>query len=128
MRTPSQIASDVLTKIAQEYNAYGNAIPPEFPAVPMGLGAVLGGIGAHTFPTERARELREIAKSVPENAERVTGDFADGIRKTRFIATPEMVKKFYLNQALRANALRMLGGVSAGALTGYGLSQFLGND
>lgn len=127
-RSSSQIAVDVLTKLAAEYDAYGNLIPPKIPAVPMGLGAILGGTAAHLAPTERAREFRELAEKVPSNVESYRGGFREGNRSTRFEAPPEIVKKFYRNQALRANALRMLGGVGAGALTGYGLSRLLGSD
>jgi hypothetical protein len=128
VKTSAQIAEGVLTKLAAEYDAYGNLMPPKMPAVPMGLGAILGGTAAHLVPTEKAREFRELAEKVPSNVETYRCGFREGNRATRFEAPPEIVKKFYRNQALRANALRMLGGIGAGALTGYGLSRLLGSE
>ena len=127
-RTGSQIAEDVLTKLAAEYDAYGNRLPPEMPVVPVGLGAILGGTVAHLAPTESARGFREMAEKVPMDVESYQGNFREGNRATRFEAPPAIVKKFYRNQALRANALRMMGGIGAGALTGYGLSRLLKSD
>jgi hypothetical protein len=129
MRSASQIATDVLTKIAREdFDAYGNLIPPDFPVASTAMGAGIGGLAAHLMPTQRAKDLREMAANVPMDAKSVTGDFADGLEKTRFKSIPAVVKKFYLDQALRANALRMVGGVGAGAVGGYALSRLLGDE
>jgi hypothetical protein len=130
MRSPSQIAADVLTKIAEGYDAYGNVIAPEFPVMPVGLGAALGGVAAHTFPTQRAKELREMAEKVPKTDKKMVIKLQDLEKKihTSEPMTAEAAKSLFKNQALRANALRMLGGVGAGAVGGYALSHLLGNE
>lgn len=124
-RSASQIAEDVLLKVAAELDAYGNVAPPPVPYIPTALGGALGGLAAHLMPTDKARELREMAKSVPLDVETWRGGLREGGKATKFDAPPEIVKKFYQNKALRANALRMLGLVGAGALGGYGLSQIM---
>lgn len=125
LRTASQIANYVLLKVAFDLDAYGNVRPDSIPYLPMALGGTLGGLAAHLAPSDRVREFRELAEKVPLNEETWKGGFREGNQATKFEAPPEIVKKFYRNRALRANALRMLGGVGVGALTGYGLSKFL---
>lgn len=127
-RTASQLASDVLDKMAQEFDVYGNAVPPTPPVIPVGIGGVLGGLAAHLFPNARAKELRELAENIPDDAKSIMADLREGPKLTRFKGPPEVVRKFYRNKALRANSLRMLGGIGAGALTGYGLARVLGDD
>lgn len=126
MTTASQIADYVLEKIAQEFDAYGNVIPPSAPFLPMGLGATLGGAAAHLHPNETARKLRELAAEVPKDIPEAYGYWREGGKATKFVAPSDVVKRWYLNKALRANALRVLGGIGAGALTGYTLHEILG--
>lgn len=130
-RSVSQIATDVLTKIAVQYDEYGNIVSPSFPWVHTGLGATLGGLGAQfVFPSEETKAFRELAKKVPEGTD-VWQKVKTNIGKNKVVSfkgPPDIVRKFYRNQALRANALRMVGGVGAGAATGYLLSRLLGED
>jgi len=130
-RTASQIAADVLLKVAEEYDAYGNLVPPPFPALNTGIGAVLGGLGGqYVFPSPEAKAFRELAEKVPKDTDvwQKVLSRKGGDKVVSFKGPPEIVRKFYQNQALRSNAIRMLGGIGAGALTGYGLSQLLGDD
>jgi hypothetical protein len=114
--------------MAQAFDAYGNALPPTPPVIPVGIGGVLGGLAAHLFPNARAEELRELAEKIPDSADTITADLREGASNTLFKGSPEMARKFYRNKALRANSLRMLGGIGVGALTGYGLSRIFGED
>jgi hypothetical protein len=128
MRTASQIADAVITKLAAEYDAYGNLVPDSPPIVPVAMGGTLGGIAAHLAPTERARELREMAEKIPATDKKVSVKIRNGAERLRSEPmAAEAAKKLFRNQALRVNAIRMLGGVGAGALTGYGLSRLLGD-
>lgn len=130
MRSSSQIASDVLTKLAEGYDAYGNLISPEFPVMPVGLGAALGGVAAHAFPTQRARELREMADKVPVTDQKMVVKLQDLENKLHVSdpMTADAAKNLLRNSATRANAMRMLGGLGAGAVGGYALSSLLGNE
>ena len=74
--------------------------------VPTAAGGILGGSLAHLFPTPAAEALRQ-------DAEKAVG---------------ETLKKELLQKALRENSVRMLGGIGAGALGGYLLSQLLGGN
>lgn len=128
MRSASQIASDVLTKIAEGYDAYGNVISSEFPVAPVGLGAALGGVAAHSFPTQRTKELREMAEKVPKTDKKMVVKLRDLENKlqTSEPMTADAAKALFRSSAVRANAMRMLGGVGAGAAGGYALSRLLG--
>jgi hypothetical protein len=129
LKTSSQIADHVLSKLAESYDAYGNLMAPPLPIAPMALGGVLGGSAAHLMPTEGARELRELADKIPEKQKNVVIKLIDeqGKKLTSPMAAEE-ARKLLRNSALRRNSLRMLGGIGAGAGAGYALSQLLGND
>jgi hypothetical protein len=128
MSTSSQIADAVLMKLAAEYDAYGNLVPDSPPIVPVAIGGTLGGAAAHLIPTEKARELREMAEKVPNTNKKMVIKLQDGARRINSEPmTAEAAKKLFRNTALRANSLRMLGGIGAGAASGYLLSNLLGD-
>lgn len=129
MKTSSQIADGVLSKLAETYDAYGNLVASPLPIAPMALGGVLGGSAAHLMPTEGSRELRELADKIPEKQKNVVLKLVDEQgKKLTSPMSAEDARRLLRNSALRRNSLRMLGGVGAGVGAGYALSRFLGND
>jgi hypothetical protein len=109
------------------FNQYGEPIMPASPIPAILAGTGIGGAAAnYVVPTAETSKLRELAESIaPDKQTRIKYTNPVTKHKYNFLGNTEQAKKFLTNQALRANAKRLLAGLGVGALAGYGLNQYM---